>query len=98
MQLEFFDYCENEPKITLNVVKDFKWLKESEHENQQIPGQSSIDDIKGEYEIELENVESDVEHAIGALEAYESNAVEAECDDTAESSSHTDIKDSGVMR
>jgi len=41
-------------------------------------------------------VESDVEHAIGALEAYESNAVEAECDDTAESSSHTDIKDSGV--
>lgn len=57
MQLEFFDYCENEPKITLNVVKDFKWLKESEHENQQIPGQSSIDDIKGDYDIEPENIE-----------------------------------------
>lgn len=68
MQLEFFDYCENEPKITLNVVKDFKWLKESEYENQQIPGQSSIDDIKGEYEIEPENIESDVNNVIKALE------------------------------
>jgi hypothetical protein len=96
MQLEFFDYCENEPKITLNVVQQFKEKKTAEHEQEQIPGQSSIDDIKGDYDIELENVESDVEHAIGALEAYESNAVEAECDDTAESSSHTNIKDSGV--
>ena len=43
MQLEFFDYCENEPKITLNVVQQFKEKKTAEHEQEQIPGQSSID-------------------------------------------------------
>lgn len=95
MQLEFFDYCENEPKITLNVVKDFKWLKESEHENQQIPGQSSIDDIKGDYDIEPENIESDVNNVIKALE-HESDAIEIETgqDDAEVSSQAADVKDS----
>lgn len=95
MQLEFFDYCENEPKITLNVVKDFKWLKESEHENQQIPGQSSIDDIKGDYDIEPENIESDVNNVIKALE-HDSDAIEIETgqDDADVSSQAADVKDS----
>lgn len=95
MQLEFFDYCENEPKITLNVVKDFKWLKESEHENQQIPGQSSIDDIKGDYDIEPENIESDVNNVIKALE-HDSDAIEIETgqDDAEVSSQTADVKDS----
>lgn len=95
MQLEFFDYCENEPKITLNVVKDFKWLKESEHENQQIPGQSSIDDIKGDYDIEPENIESDVNNVIKALE-HDSDAIEIETgqDDAEVSSQAADVKDS----
>lgn len=95
MQLEFFDYCENEPKITLNVVKDFKWLKESEHENQQIPGQSSIDDIKGDYDIEPENIESDVNNVIKALE-HDSDAIEIETgqDDADISSQAADVKDS----
>lgn len=95
MQLEFFDYCENEPKITLNVVKDFKWLKESEHENQQIPGQSSIDDIKGDYDIEPENIESDVNNVIKALE-HDSDAIEMETgqDDADISSQAADVKDS----
>lgn len=95
MQLEFFDYCENEPKITLNVVKDFKWLKESEYENQQIPGQSSIDDIKGDYDIEPENIESDVNNVIKALE-HESDAIEIEKgqDDAEVSSQAADVKDS----
>lgn len=93
MQLEFFDYCENEPKITLKVVKDFKWLKESEYENQQIPGQSSIDDIKGDYDIEPENVESDVNHVIKALE-HNSDVIETEQDDIEESSQAVDTKDS----
>lgn len=88
MQLEFFDYCENEPKITLNVVKDFKWLKESEHENQQIPGQSSIDDIKGDYDIEPENIESDVNNVIKALE-HDSDAIEIET-----GQDDADVKDS----
>lgn len=93
MQLEFFDYCENEPKITLNVVKDFKWLKESEHENQQIPGQSSIDDIKGDYDIEPENIESDVNNVIKALE-HDSDAIEIETgqDDADVSSQAADVK------
>lgn len=95
MQLEFFDYCENEPKITLNVVKDFKWLKESEYENQQIPGQSSIDDIKGDYDIEPENIESDVNNVIKALE-HDSDAIEIETgqDDADVSSQAADVKDS----
>lgn len=95
MQLEFFDYCENEPKITLNVVKDFKWLKESEYENQQIPGQSSIDDIKGDYDIEPENIESDVNNVIKALE-HDSDAIEIETgqDDADISSQAADVKDS----
>ena len=95
MQLEFFDYCENEPKITLNVVKDFKWLKESEYENQQIPGQSSIADIKGDYDIEPENVESDVNNVIKALE-HDSDAIEIETgqDDAEVSSQAADVKDS----
>lgn len=95
MQLEFFDYCENEPKITLNVVKDFKWLKESEYENQQIPGQSSIDDIKGDYDIEPENIESDVDNVIKALE-HDSDAIEIETgqDDADISSQAADVKDS----
>lgn len=88
MQLEFFDYCENEPKITLNVVKDFKWLKESEYENQQIPGQSSIDDIKGDYDIEPENIESDVNNVIKALE-HDSDAIEIET-----GQDDADVKDS----
>lgn len=88
MQLEFFDYCENEPKITLNVVKDFKWLKESEYENQQIPGQSSIADIKGDYDIEPENVESDVNNVIKALE-HDSDAIEIET-----GQDDADVKDS----
>ncbi|WP_418420131.1 ParB/RepB/Spo0J family partition protein, partial [Butyribacter intestini] len=95
MQLEFFDYCENEPKITLNVVKDFKWLKESEYENQQIPGQSSIADIKGDYDIEPENIESDVNNVIKALE-HDSDAIEMETgqDDADISSQAADVKDS----
>ena len=95
MQLEFFDYCENEPKITLNVVKDFKWLKESEYETQQIPGQSSIDDIKGEYEIEPENIESDVNNVIKALE-HDSDAIKIETGqgDAEVSSQAADVKDS----
>lgn len=95
MQLEFFQYCEDETKITLNVVKDFKWLKESEHENQQIPGQSSIDDIKGDYDIEPENIESDVNNVIKALEHY-SDAIEIETgqDDADVSSQAADVKDS----
>lgn len=88
MQLEFFDYCENEPKITLNVLKDFKWLKESEYENQQIPGQSSIDDIKGDYDIEPENIESDVNNVIKALE-HDSDAIEIET-----GQDDADVKDS----
>lgn len=95
MQLEFFQYCEDETKITLNVVKDFKWLKESEHENQQIPGQSSIDDIEGDYDIESENVESDVNHVIMALE-HDSDAIEIDTgqDDADVSSQAADVKDS----
>lgn len=95
MQLEFFQYCEDETKITLNVVKDFKWLKESEHENQQIPGQSSIDDIKGDYDIEPENIESDVNNVIKALE-HDSDAIEIETgqDDADVSSQAADVKDS----
>ena len=91
----YIDYCENEPKITLNVVKDFKWLKESEHENQQIPGQSSIDDIKGDYDIEPENIESDVNNVIKALE-HDSDAIEIETgqDDADVSSQAADVKDS----
>lgn len=68
MQLEFFQYCEDETKITLNVVQQFKEKKTAEHEQEQIPGQSSIDDIEGDYDIESENVESDVNHVIMALE------------------------------
>ena len=60
MQLEFFQYCEDETKIALNVVQQFKEKKTAEHEQEQIPGQSSIDDIEGDYDIESENVESDV--------------------------------------
>lgn len=67
MQLEFFQYCEDETKITLNVVQQFKEKKTAEHEQEQIPGQSSIDDIEGDYDIESENVESDVNHVIMAL-------------------------------
>ena len=93
MQLEFFDYCENEPKITLNVVKDFKWLKESEYENQQIPRQSSIDDIKGDYDIEPENVENDVNHVIKALE-HDSAPIETGQDDAEVSSQAADVRDS----
>lgn len=59
MQLEFFQYCENETKITLNVVQQFKEKKTAEHEQEQIPGQSSIDDIEGDYDIESENVENE---------------------------------------
>lgn len=58
MQREFFEYCENEPKITLNVVQRFKDKKMAEHEQEQIPGQSSIEDIKDDYEIEMEDVEA----------------------------------------
>lgn len=68
MQLEFFQYCEDETKITLNVVQQFKEKKTAEHEQEQIPGQSSIDDIEGDYDIKSENVESDVNHVIMALE------------------------------
>ena len=50
MQLEFFQYCEDETKITLNVVQQFKEKKTAEHEQEQIPGQSSIDDIEGDYD------------------------------------------------
>ena len=89
MQLEFFEYCENEPKITLNVVKDFKLLKEAEYENQQIPGQSSIND--GDYDIEPEDVESNVSHVIKALE-HDSDVIETEQDDTEVSSQAVDTK------
>lgn len=76
MQLEFFQYCEDETKITLNVVQQFKEKKTAEHEQEQIPGQSSIDDIEGDYDIESENVESDVNHVIMALE-HDSDAKES---------------------
>lgn len=95
MQLEFFDYCENEPKITLNVVQQFKEKKTAEHEQEQIPGQSSIDDIKGDYDIEPENIESDVNNVIKALE-HDSDAIEIETgqDDADISSQAADVKDS----
>lgn len=88
MQLEFFDYCENETKITLNVVQQFKEKKTAEHEQEQIPGQSSIDDIKGDYDIEPENIESDVNNVIKALE-HDSDAIEIET-----GQDDADVKDS----
>lgn len=95
MQLEFFKYCEDETKITLNVVQQFKEKKTVEHEQEQIPGQSSIDDIEGDYDIESENVESDVNHVIMALE-HDSDAIEIETgqDDADVSSQAADVKDS----
>lgn len=95
MQLEFFQYCEDETKITLNVVQQFKEKKTAEHEQEQIPGQSSIDDIEGDYDIESENVESDVNHVIMALE-HDSDAIEIETgqDDADVSSQAADVKDS----
>lgn len=95
MQLEFFQYCEDEAKITLNVVQQFKEKKTAEHEQEQIPGQSSIDDIEGDYDIESENVESDVNHVIMALE-HDSDAIEIETgqDDADVSSQAADVKDS----
>lgn len=95
MQLEFFDYCENETKITLNVVQQFKEKKTAEHEQEQIPGQSSIDDIKGDYDIEPENIESDVNNVIKALE-HDSDAIEIVTgqDDADVSSQAADVKDS----
>lgn len=93
MQLEFFKYCEDETKITLNVVQQFKEKKTAEHEQEQIPGQSSIDDIEGDYDIESENVESDVNHVIMALE-HDSDAIEIETgqDDADVSSQAADVK------
>ena len=88
MQLEFFQYCEDETKVTLNVVQQFKEKKTAEHEQEQIPGQSSIDDIKGDYDIEPENIESDVNNVIKALE-HDSDAIEIET-----SSQAADVKDS----
>lgn len=95
MQLEFFQYCEDETKITLNVVQQFKEKKTAEHEQEQIPGQSSIDDIEGDYDIESENVESDVNHVIVALE-HDSDAIEIDTgqDDADVSSQAADVKDS----
>lgn len=95
MQLEFFQYCEDETKITLNVVQQFKEKKTAEHEQEQIPGQSSIDDIKGDYDIEPENIESDVNNVIKALE-HDSDAIEIETgqDDADISSQAADVKDS----
>ena len=95
MQLEFFQYCEDETKITLNVVQQFKEKKTAEHEQEQIPGQSSIDDIEGDYDIESENVESDVNHVIMALE-HDSDAIEIDTgqDDADVSSQAADVKDS----
>lgn len=95
MQLEFFQYCEDETKITLNVVQQFKEKKTAEHEQEQIPGQSSIDDIKGDYNIEPENIESDVNNVIKALE-HDSDAIEIETgqDDADISSQAADVKDS----
>lgn len=88
MQLEFFQYCEDETKITLNVVQQFKEKKTAEHEQEQIPGQSSIDDIKGDYDIEPENIESDVNNVIKALE-HDSDAIEIET-----GQDDADVKDS----
>ena len=95
MQLEFFQYCEDETKVTLNVVQQFKEKKTAEHEQEQIPGQSSIDDIKGDYDIEPENIESDVNNVIKALE-HDSDAIEIETgqDDADVSSQAADVKDS----
>lgn len=95
MQLEFFQYCEDETKVTLNVVQQFKEKKTAEHEQEQIPGQSSIDDIKGDYDIEPENIESDVNNVIKALE-HDSDAIEIETgqDDADISSQAADVKDS----
>lgn len=95
MQLEFFQYCEDETKVTLNVVQQFKEKKTAEHEQEQIPGQSSIDDIKGDYDIEPENIESDVNNVIKALE-HDSDAIEIETgqDDADTSSQAADVKDS----
>lgn len=95
MQLEFFQYCEDETKVTLNVVQQFKEKKTAEHEQEQIPGQSSIDDIKGDYDIEPENIESDVNNVIKALE-HDSDAIEIETgqDDADISLQAADVKDS----
>lgn len=92
MQLEFFQYCEDETKVTLNVVQQFKEKKTAEHEQEQIPGQSSIDDIKGDYDIEPENIESDVNNVIKALE-HDSDAIEIETgqDDADISSQAADV-------
>ena len=97
MQLEFFQYCEDETKVTLNVVQQFKEKKTAEHEQEQIPGQSSIDDIKGDYDIEPENIESDVNNVIKALE-HDSDAIEIETgqDDADISSQAADVDETAT--